>query len=219
MKIISFSLWGNQEMYIQGAVENLKIQEQVYPQWKCRFYIDDSVSNESVNRIKEYGCEIINIGRSLDSFHGMFWRFLANDDPNVEMFISRDCDSRINYREAEAVKEWIESGKTIHCMHDHPYHWPVPMLGGMWGARTGKIKDMGNLISEWKKYSHKGIDQEFLHRVIWPNFKEDHIRHDSMNFKRWGEYRDFPPHKPMHFGGRYVGDIFNEKNIPIGPAK
>jgi hypothetical protein len=43
--------------------------------------------------------------------NSMMWRFTACDDDDVEMFISRDTDSRLSIREKEAVDEWIESGK------------------------------------------------------------------------------------------------------------
>ncbi len=37
---------------------------------------------------------------------GMFWRFLVADDPQVDRFIVRDSDSRLNARDAYAVAEW-----------------------------------------------------------------------------------------------------------------
>ena len=54
---------------------------------------------------------------------GMFWRFLALNDPLVDIFIVRDTDSRINIREERAVNEWLESDKLLHVMRDHPHHF------------------------------------------------------------------------------------------------
>ena len=44
---------------------------------------------------------------------GMFWRFLPFDDKDVDIFIVRDTDSRINLREELAVKYWLESNKIL----------------------------------------------------------------------------------------------------------
>ena len=52
----------------------------------------------------------------------------------MDIFISRDLDSRINDRELAAVHEWLESNKTLHSMRDHPWH-TVPIMGGGWGSK------------------------------------------------------------------------------------
>jgi len=42
---------------------------------------------------------------------------------------SRDLDSRVNSREAAAVKEWLNSeDKAFHFMRDHPAHG-IEILG------------------------------------------------------------------------------------------
>jgi len=68
--------------------------------------------------------------------HAMTWRFLPLGDPMVDIFISRDLDSRVSSRERKAVEEWEHSNLSLHTMRDHPYHG-VPFLGGMWGAKNG----------------------------------------------------------------------------------
>ena len=50
----------------------------------------------------------------------MIWRFFPTLDPQVDAFMSRDLDSIIKLREVDAVEEWLESGKTLHVMRDHP---------------------------------------------------------------------------------------------------
>ena len=50
------------------------------------------------------------------------WRFETIDDPDVEINMSRDTDTRILLREKLAVDEWLASGKTFHIMRDHPHH-------------------------------------------------------------------------------------------------
>ena len=141
-KIISFSLWGDNPKYTVGAIENAKLAKTIYPDWTCRFYIDNTVPKEIINLMKQRGAEIYKYDIKGDWF-SMFWRFLAISDDDVECMISRDCDSRISEREQLAVKEWLESDKLFHIMRDHPHHESY-ILAGMYG--TKKIKD----IISWK---------------------------------------------------------------------
>jgi protein O-GlcNAc transferase len=218
MKIISFSIWGNDPMYGIGAVENIKLAEEIYPGWRCRFFVDNSVPQETVEKIKSMNADVCEVESKRSPFWwGMFWRFVVIDDPNVEVFISRDTDSRLNYREKVAVDEWLVSDKGIHVMHDHPHHVSVPMLGGMWGAKKGSIANMTEKIATWNLYHCKGIDQTFLTQRIWPTVKNNCLRHDDGYTKRWGPSKPFPSHPPLKFDGTYVGQIFDFKNRPIGP--
>ena len=76
----------------------------------------------------------------------------------MNVFVSRDLDSRFNAREAAAVKEWREiSNLSIHSMRDHPYH-SYTLLGASWGTdltryiRGSFFKRSKNIIARkaWK---------------------------------------------------------------------
>ena len=43
LNIIAFSLWGDGEKYLNGALENARLAPEIYPHWTCRFYCDDTV--------------------------------------------------------------------------------------------------------------------------------------------------------------------------------
>lgn len=212
MKIISFSLWGNKPMYTVGALENIELAKEIYPEWVCRFYVDKSVDDKVKDSIIKNGGQIQEIHHSVNgAFYGMFWRFLANDDENMEVMISRDCDSRLSHREKVAVDEWVNSNYSFHTMHDHYAHRSVPVLGGMWGVKRGWIIDMGSKIINWGKYDRKGIDQEFLKCKIWENVRERTMSHSSIN-NIWNPYRPFPQYSPSRYDVKYVGEIFDENN-------
>lgn len=214
MKIISFSLWGRKQLYHVGAIDNIKYAKIYYPEWKCRFYVDDSVQQSDIVTLIVLGAQVINVGKSLGPYHGMFWRFLPADDQDVEAFVSRDCDSRISPREIAAVDEWMSSDKCFHTMHDHRYHMCVPILGGMWGAKRGCVDGMAGKIAAWNDFSKKGIDQEFLGKIIWPLVKDKSINHSSFPNK-WAASSPFPSHKKTFV--EYVGQAFNDKGEPFIP--
>ena len=38
MKLITFSLWGQDPKYLVGAIRNAELASEIYPDWICRFY-------------------------------------------------------------------------------------------------------------------------------------------------------------------------------------
>ena len=208
-KIISFSLWGSNPKYIQGAIENVRLQKMYYPDWKCRFYVDNTV--DIVEKLQE-DAEIRHMPDSDDHF-GLFWRFLPLDDPTIERFIVRDTDSRLNVREAAAVREWEVSGKCFHIMRDHQGHISVPICGAMWGATSDFRPGYIDLLNKWlSENSHlysmhdRGkffyTDQVFLSECIWPLVADKHLAHESVVSEYKGEKRNFALTNP---DGMFVG--------------
>lgn len=209
-KIISFSLWGNMPKYIIGAVENIRLQKIFYPEWTCRFYIDSTIPADVVNRLKE-GAQVCSMAESDGNF-GLFWRFLPLDDTSVERFIVRDADSRLSAREADAVKEWEESGKWFHLMRDHAGHITTSICGAMWGATSEFCPGYTDMISVWlannaNRMGHERgkyfyTDQLFLDEIIWPLVKDNHIAHESIISRYTGDKRPFRVANP---DGSFVG--------------
>jgi hypothetical protein len=208
--VIAYSLWGDHPMYWIGALKNIELAKKYFPGWICRFYIDDSCQSELIESITGDNVEVVLV-ESKDSFHGMFWRFWAVEDPEVDVFLSRDCDSRFTDREVAAINEWLQSDKDFHIMRDHPYH-TVPILGGMWGCRRGILRQVNfsKSIEQWNQFHRKGIDQDFLGQIIYPFVKERAMEHSEFGLNFGGEIRPFPLSRENY---EYVGDIFDENDI------
>lgn len=221
MKIISFSLWGKNPKYLNGALMNVPLQKQYYPDWTCRFYVDETVPHTFVEQVIEQGCEVELMEPKSDGNFGLFWRFEPFKDTTIERFIVRDTDSRLNAREADAVKEWEESGLKFHIMRDHPQH-RVPILGATWGTTHEFIKeiwrDYDNLLQNYlntltfnQLYKERGkywnCDQPFLWQVIWPRIINSHIAHikDLPELRFTGKERLFKINLPdNHFVGEDI---------------
>lgn len=208
--VISYSIWGENPMYWVGALRNIELAKKYYPDWICRFYIDKKSKQELIDTIKGDNVEVVFVD-SKDSFHGMFWRFWASEDPDVNIFLSRDCDSRLSDREVSAVNEWLSSNKDFHIMRDHPYH-KVPILGGMWGCRNGIMRKIGltKMIENWNQYQSKGIDQDFLGKCVYPLVINKSMEHSEFNLRFGGEIRPFPTIRNNY---EFVGDVFDENEI------
>jgi hypothetical protein len=174
--VISFGLYGSNPKYTTGMIKNAQLAKVIFPGWVVRVYLDDTVPQAVKDTLTSEGCELkliadeekrtSNLGGSIA---GMFWRFMAIDEPDVDRYIVRDADSRLNYRERFAVEEWVqrryctpyvlhycthctaltmyrsssgESTSMVHTVRDHPSH-DRPLNGGMWGAVHGFLDPSG----------------------------------------------------------------------------
>ena len=101
--------------YTIGVLRNAELAPIVYPGWKVRVYLDRSVPKPVAQQLEALGAQLkfMDDQKMGGGIGGMFWRFLVAADPDVDRFIIRDSDSRINPRERLAVEEWIASGKRI----------------------------------------------------------------------------------------------------------
>ena len=113
MNLITFSLFGDNPLYCQGAVENANIARVIYPEWTARFYVAQDVPKKYIEEIEDYGAEVVRCEKK-NSYDGLNWRFRPLNDPDVHYWISRDADSRLSWRERNAVDEWMESDKAAH---------------------------------------------------------------------------------------------------------
>jgi len=206
-KIISFCIYGNNPKYTDAAIANLKLQPIIYPGWTCRFYVDGSVPTPIILELEKLGAEVVVMPNAIGHL-GMFWRFEPLKDTSLERFIVRDTDSRLNVREAAAVREWEQLGTNFHIMRDNKAH-NVPICGGMWGATSSFINEIKNEYDmlkedfifnhEYMRYSNQrgeyfNFDQPFLWHVIWPKIIRTHTAHIANidNLRLYGNERLFP---------------------------
>lgn len=207
--VVSFSLWGTHPMYWSGALLNISIIKDLMPGWICRFYIDAACDKSLIDSIKGDNVEVV-LFESKGPFSGMFQRFLCADDPEVDIMLSRDCDSRIGPREIAATNEWLASDKDFHIMRDHPYHGTA-ILGGMWSCRNGLLRKLNvtKLVSEWNHFERKGIDQDFLGSIIYPLIKHTAFEHSEFGIRYDNETHPFPTPRVDY---SFVGEIIDENN-------
>lgn len=176
--VIAFSLWGTRATYVEGAIANARLATTVYPGWRCRIYLDDTVPFAAVDALRRAGAQLVTMPRS-DGRSGLFWRFLAADDDEVSYFLCRDADSRINTQEAAAVAEWLGSGRPFHIMRDAPFHTEL-MLAGLWGGVGGRLRGIRTWIDRFYRANlHRWADQDFLRTEIWPRISAQTLIHDS----------------------------------------
>lgn len=175
MKVISFSLWGTDSRFHHGAIENAKLAHFHYPDWRPFFFLGSDVPISVAAKLEELGAQVYWKTQTKGEWEGLFWRFEPIFDPFITHTISRDCDSRLNAREAAAVDEWLRCGQLFHSMRDHFEH-NLPIMGGMFGCQYWpQFKD---ILESWTRYDAKGVDQDFLNQKVWPRMQASTLAHD-----------------------------------------
>jgi hypothetical protein len=175
---ISYSLFGTDPKYLQGAIKNAEVARSLYLGWTTVFYCGEDVPLSIRETLIELGAKVINTTKA-PGWHGLIWRFEAIYLPDADLVIFRDTDSRLSAREAEFVLEWAESGKDIHIIRDHPNHMES-IMGGMWGARAASLRQIPGVFDPGNLRVAYGLDQEILRRNIYRKKALTRMIHDSI---------------------------------------
>jgi len=210
-KLIAFSLWGDNPTYLMGALRNAELAAHLYPDWICRFYCADDLSQAFLNQLQEHTNVQLVLMPSAPDRGGAFWRFFAAAESSVSHVLFRDTDSRLSVREVAAVNEWLRSGKDVHLMRDHPFHWPS-IMAGMWGCKGGVLIDWQAQLDGYQPTTEYGSDQDFLANVIYPKIKHQCLIHDAFELSEANlDVRPFPKRRVAL---EFVGQCFDADNMP-----
>ncbi|ELW78304.1 MULTISPECIES: tetratricopeptide repeat protein [Acinetobacter calcoaceticus/baumannii complex] len=194
--IIAFSLFGANPRYCETSILNTKLAQEIYPEWTCRFYIDDTVPELVQKRLQANGAQVVHVSSTQKQLSGLFWRFLVMDDPLVKRFLIRDADSIVSYREKAAVDAWLKSDQWFHLMRDSYSHTEL-ILAGMWGGCSGIFHNIEAHVRDYvatgKYPDNRVIDQHYLRYRVWPTLKQSVLVHDSQQFDENGI--DFPAYE------------------------
>ena len=192
---IAYSLFGSEEIrnencfnfnsYLRGLMINIRLNRLIYPEWTVLLETDKNVYDRYGNLLDKL-CKLkhfeIRINESAPLTKAMLWRlkplFELDQISNKvwDYVLCRDLDSPPTYREAQAVKYWMNKGKAAHAITDSVSH-DVPMLGGMIGF-IPKHFTMKMGLNEWGdmfencdiEFGNKGADQLFLTKKVYPKF-------------------------------------------------
>lgn len=184
----SFCLYGpDNPRYYVGMRENVILINAFYPDWVIYAYLGSDVTEDMREflasypnvRIRETGC----VGEP-----NMIHRFYAIDEPDVDLMMVRDADSRIHWKDRWAINQFLPQTQFIaHTIRDNSEH-KAPIMGGLWGLR----KSSGlNIHAEYEAYKEDisrgryfGHDQNFLMDVIYPKVVDRLLAHYSNGRKR-----------------------------------
>ena len=190
--VVSFSLWGDNPLYTEGALLNAQMIPVIYQDWIARFYCAEDTNKTLIEKLINYGSQVILIKNNTQIYKGLFWRFSVADDPSVKRYMIRDIDSLPTVQERLAIDQWIESEEYFHIIRDHFSHCTV--------INAGMFAGISRVLNNWEKafqwYYQKSkkertIDQRFLQNCVWPLIKNYCLTHDDY-FKFGTKVIDYP---------------------------
>lgn len=211
MFVFSFCLYGPPTAkYYGGLIENLKLIQTHFPDWKVFLYLGNDVPAHSIARFLQYPQVVLRHVNQTGPVL-MMHRFLAIDEPGVELMMVRDADSRVHIRDRWAIRQFVESSKKAHAIRDHPYH-TIEILGGLWGIKRGLLNTIGEHVRpQIERPWNFGDDQMFLRHVIYPLVKSELLVHTSRTY-RYSEDETLVPFSMTWSEAQYCGKA---ENLPI----
>ena len=104
---ISYSLWGDNEVYTYGMIENALAAKEIYSEWIVRIHYNDTVTKNVIDWLTEQSnVEMVHHEGTDSLASNMFWRFYDLFLPDTVVIV-RDADSRLSIHEKEMVDEWL----------------------------------------------------------------------------------------------------------------
>lgn len=210
-------MYGDNPKYLIGAIKNVRLAQKYMPDWECRIYIGKDVPEVITHTLKLFdNVNLIYMKFEEYQIFEMTYRFLVFSDPDVDIAIVRDLDSRISARDILAVEEWLDSGLSFHIMKDHKvgHNYLIPGCG--FGARTEKVRSTKDLLIKFfqeNPYHIYGADQVFLAEDIYPLIKDDcfyHTPYFDCNPTGNSIQKDFPTEN--RYPLNHVGAALNEED-------
>ena len=171
MNVFSFCLYGPYNArYYPGMIENIQLIHRHFPEWFVFVYVGSDVAPEMVAMLRSAPRVVLRFtGKT--GIENMIERFYAIDEPDVDLMVVRDADSRVHSRDRWAIHDFLASPQfVLHTIRDHKEH-SASIMGGLWALRKSSGIDMH---AEYEAYranpEDRGIalDQNFLSCRIYP---------------------------------------------------
>lgn len=193
----SFCLYGPEtQKYYRGLLENIFLAGKYFPTWKVYVYYAPDVTEGMVNHLSVCTSVILR-PTGVYGEPNMIHRFYAIDEPDVDLMMVRDADSRIHWKDRWAIREFLSHPEFVaHTIRDNVQH-TADMMGGLWGLRKSSglcLRDEYAAYTGNPVLGHRnGHDQNFLSDMIYPKVLPKLLVHYSNKRAKRGEHAvEFP---------------------------
>jgi hypothetical protein len=191
VNVFSFCLYGPEHpTYYQGMIENIYLAGTYFPDWKVYVYVGSDVPEDFIQRMVACSNVVIRRTEKLGASN-MIERFYAIDEPDVDIMMVRDADSRIHWRDRWCIREFTKSNFVAHTIRDNIEH-TAKMMGGLWGLRKSAGISVREAYASYHEDTSLGWrhahDQNFLADVIYPKVLSRMLVHYSNGRRYPNEY-------------------------------
>lgn len=197
VNVFSFCLYGpTNDRYYVGMQQNVLLALKYFPTWKVYVYLGPDVDPEMTQWLRSYHTVVLRETGVLGA-PNMIHRFYAIDEPEVDLMMVRDADSRIHWKDRWAIQNFVASPQYVaHTIRDNIMH-TAHMMGGLWGIRKSAGINLHELYTAYKEDLSLGHrlahDQNFLADALYPLVKSRMLVHYSNGRKMPGEHAvEFP---------------------------
>jgi hypothetical protein len=158
---------------------NVRMARLLFPDWRINLQTDQATYEAYKNLFDKLDIDIEVHQNNVPLTLAMLWRLRPCFETKYTHVLCRDVDSPPTYREAQAVKYWMDrETKAAHAITDSVSH-NIPMMGGMIGfmpqyfrMKTG-CDTWAQLINKKSfDWTRKGSDQSFLNDIVYPCFAQ-----------------------------------------------
>lgn len=217
------SLMSNETKDLYGVIRNIMLQPIHFPTWTFRVYLEkptpgnDSTKTLCYPAIPDYfsfklerlPVQIAYVNTQDTKVDPSLWPALGMEDESVDYLLVRKPTSRLSDRDAAVVHEWMNSGKVVHVIRDHPKHTQNKIVPGLWGVNARKLRTI--MSGQIRVLLETSINEtEFLNRVFWPEVTNRTFCHDSLIES--DRCNPFPIHAINQTKCEYLGQEFG----PLG---
>lgn len=205
VNVFSFCLYGpKNDRYYVGMQQNVLLALKYFPTWKVYVYVAPDVDPEMTQWLRSYHTVVLRETEVLGA-PNMIHRFYAIDEPDVDLMMVRDADSRIHWKDRWAIQNFVASPQYVaHTIRDNIVH-TAHMMGGLWGIRKSAGINIHEAYATYKEDASLGHrlahDQNFLTDVIYPRVKSRMLVHYSNGRKMSGEHA-------VEFPFNWINDVY-----------
>lgn len=208
VNVFSFCLYGPENpYYYRGMFENIWIIEKYFPDWKVYIYLGCDVPEETREKLAAHSCVVLR-ETGITGAKTMVYRFFAIDEPEVDLMMVRDADSRVHWKDRWAIREFVRQPQFVgHSIRDNIVH-RIELCGGLWGMRKIPGVSIRELRDRYEteyiaegKFPKYGYDQSFLGIYVYPLLVHRMLLHYSNGCLLIGE-------KGVEFPFRWNNETF-----------
>lgn len=171
MNAFSFCIYGQNEYYYNGLLENIKLIKEYYPDYLIYIYVGNDSRMDLINDMVNLYHKIVWRYTNETGAINMVYRFFAIDDLKIKTVHVRDADSRVHERDRWAIDTFMKSDVLAYTIRDNVVH-DVRMMGGLWGCRKLSFS-IQSLFQMYRfplleSENQFGYDQQFLSKFLYP---------------------------------------------------
>lgn len=210
-QVFSFTLFGSEAKYCRGLLKNIAVIETKFPGWEAWVYCGDGIPEDTILELSDHSC-VRFFPTHQQGMINKFYRFFAIDDPEVQVCLIRDADSRITERDQACIQEFLQSEKAVHIIRDHPNHHHQ-MMAGMWGIKKQGLfflqSRVQDLFTIWKQSQAPGdfwSDTLFLCMSVYPRIYNNALIHDETQGFEPPSWKH-PFRVPLE-GNHFIGQVY-----------